>query len=84
MPLYLSLLLLLLWSGALSAAPVNINKADAATIAAALNGIGLNKARAIVEHRRKHGPFQTPDALMGVRGIGKTMINKNRRDILLK
>ena len=41
------------------AGPVNINTADAGTIAAELDGIGLAKAKAIVEYRKKHGPFRS-------------------------
>ncbi|HET7300781.1 MAG TPA: helix-hairpin-helix domain-containing protein, partial [Oleiagrimonas sp.] len=37
---------------ALAATPVNINKADAATIAKALNGVGMAKAQAIVKYRK--------------------------------
>ena len=36
---------------------VDINTADAETISAELSGIGLTKAKAIVEYRQKHGPF---------------------------
>ncbi|NOQ77674.1 MAG: helix-hairpin-helix domain-containing protein, partial [Methylococcaceae bacterium] len=34
------------------ATPVNINKADAETIAQSLNGIGLKKAEAIIQYRK--------------------------------
>jgi competence protein ComEA len=54
------------WSG-----PVNINSADAATIARELKGVGLSKAEAIVEYRQKHGPFRSADELAQVRGIGQ-------------
>ena len=37
-------------------ATVNINKADAEALEAALVGIGRNKALAIVAHREKYGP----------------------------
>ena len=40
------------------AGQVDVNTADAETIAAELNGVGLSKAKAIVEYRTKHGPFQ--------------------------
>ncbi len=48
----LAALAALVISSVTSAAPVNINTADAAEIAAALNGVGLNKAQAIVDYRR--------------------------------
>ncbi len=66
-----------------TAAPVNINKANAKTIAKSLQGIGQKKAEAIVRYRKKHGPFETVKDLMKVKGIGKKTVMKNRADILL-
>lgn len=63
------------------AGQVNINTADAETIAAELNGVGLTKARAIVEYRTKHGPFRSADDLSLVKGIGERTVDKNRADI---
>ncbi len=63
------------------AAEVNINTADAETISAELNGIGLSKAQAIVEYRKKHGPFRSVDDLSLVKGIGERTVDKNRADI---
>tara|TARA_R110000782_G_scaffold78390_3_gene156234 strand:+ start:809 stop:1081 length:273 start_codon:yes stop_codon:yes gene_type:complete len=63
------------------AGQVNINTADAETISAELNGIGLSKAKAIVEYRKKHGPFKTADDLSLVKGIGERTVEKNRKDI---
>lgn len=63
------------------AGPVNINTADAETIAAELKGVGLSKARAIVEYRKKHGPFQNPGDLSLVKGIGERTVELNRGDI---
>ena len=63
------------------AGQVNINTADAETISAELNGIGLSKAEAIVEYRKKHGPFKSVDDLSLVKGIGERTVEKNRRDI---
>jgi len=37
------------------AGPVDINTADAATIARELNGVGESRARAIVEYRERTG-----------------------------
>ncbi len=65
------------------AGPVNVNKADAETIAAELNGIGIAKAKAIVEYRRKHGPFRSVEDLSLVKGIGDRMVEKNKSDIKL-
>ena len=60
------------------AGPVNINTADAATLAAALNGVGMAKAEAIVAHREQHGPFKSADQLAEVKGIGLKTVEKNR------
>ena len=65
------------------AGPVNVNTADAETISAELKGIGLAKARAIVEYRDKHGPFQSIEDLTLVSGIGERTLEQNRDDIRL-
>ncbi len=67
----------------LAATPVNINKADAATIAKSLDGIGQSRAQAIVDWRTAHGPFKKADDLHHVKGIGKATIERNRDAILL-
>jgi competence protein ComEA len=58
--------------------PVNINSADAATLSRELKGIGMKRAEAIVEYRRKFGPFKSADELALVKGIGPAAIQKNR------
>lgn len=63
------------------AAPVNINTADAETLAASLQGVGPSKAQAIVEYRSKHGPFKSADDLSLVTGIGERTVELNRADI---
>jgi competence protein ComEA len=60
------------------AGPVNVNTADAATLARELHGIGPAKAQAIVAHREKHGPFRSADDLSRVRGIGRKTVERNR------
>jgi len=65
------------------ATPVNVNSADAKTIADALAGIGQKKAEAIVKYRTEKGPFKTIDELMQVTGITKKILAKNPNDILL-
>ncbi len=67
----------------LAATPVNINQADAATIAKSLDGIGQSRADAIVAWRGAHGPFKKADDLRRVKGIGKATIERNRSAILL-
>jgi competence protein ComEA len=68
---------------ALAGTPVNINKADAATIAKSLDGIGQSKADAIVAWRDTNGPFKSADDLSQVKGIGKATLERNRASILL-
>jgi competence protein ComEA len=63
------------------AGQVDINTADAETISAELNGIGMSKAKAIVEYRKKHGPFRSVEDVSLVKGIGERTIAKNRGDI---
>ena len=46
------------------AGPVNVNKADAETIARELQGVGPSKARAIVEYRETNGPFESVNDLL--------------------
>ncbi|WP_446831878.1 ComEA family DNA-binding protein [Candidatus Foliamicus sp.] len=68
----------------LFAGPVNVNKADAETIAMELQGIGPAKARAIVEYRESNGPFEAVEDLLKVRGIGPKVLEENKENILLK
>ena len=49
--------------------PLNINAAAAEELAA-LPGIGEVLAGRIVAYREEHGPFQSPEELMEVSGIG--------------
>lgn len=65
----------------LFAGQVNINTADAETIAAELNGIGPSKAKAIVAYRTKHGPFRSVDDLSLVKGIGERTVERIRTDV---
>ena len=63
------------------AGPVDINSADAETLSAELDGVGMSKAKAIVEYREKHGPFKSPEDLSLVKGIGDRTVELNRANI---
>ena len=62
---------------------VDINTANAQTLARVLKGIGPKKAAAIVDFRKKNGPFKAISDLDKVRGIGKKTIEKNKGKIIL-
>lgn len=62
---------------AFAAGKVNINTADAKTLAEALEGVGQSKAEAIVQYRKEHGPFKSVEALANVKGIGESTIKAN-------
>ena len=64
--------------GAMGSEPVDVNAADAETLAATLDGVGLQKARAIVAYRDQHGAFTSVDGITAVRGIGPSTLEKNR------
>ncbi len=68
---------------AFAATPVDINHADAATIASSLDGIGLSKAQAIVAWRDSHGAFKSVDDLRQVKGIGDKTLQRNHDAIRL-
>lgn len=63
---------------------VNINTADAQSLADNITGVGLKRAQAIVAYREAHGPFASVDALTQVKGIGEGLLEKNRENIVVK
>jgi competence protein ComEA len=63
------------------AGPVDINKADAPTIAKELDGIGKSRAEAIVAYREKNGAFKSVNDLLKVKGIGQKVLEQNRANI---
>ena len=66
------------WAG-----PVNINTADAETLAAELAGIGLSKAQAIVADRQRNGQFKSAADLARVKGVGARIVAMNKGNIRL-
>jgi len=65
-------------------ATVNINTADAATLANSLKGVGTSRAEEIVRYREAYGPFKSVDELTDVKGIGKSTLEGNRAIITLE
>jgi competence protein ComEA len=65
------------------AGTVNINSADAATLAAELDGVGKARAEAIVEYREKMGRFESAEQLMDVSGIGPRILEWNEDRIVV-
>jgi len=66
------------------AGAVNINTADAKTLAKELVGVGASKAEAIVKYRTDKGPFKAPEELKKVEGIGEATYEHNKASIKVK
>ena len=56
---------------------VNINHADAGTIARVLDGVGISRAEAIVTFREEYGDFVEVEDLLLVRGLGEVTLRNN-------
>ncbi|MBZ0250923.1 MAG: helix-hairpin-helix domain-containing protein [Burkholderiales bacterium] len=69
------------WAG-IALAAVNINSATKEQLET-LDGIGPVKAQAIIDYRKKNGPFRTLEDLKKVDGIGDATFDKVRKDIML-
>ena len=65
------------------AASVDLNTATAEELAAALKGVGLSKAKAIVRYRTEIGPFRDVQELEEVKGIGPRTVARNKNRISL-
>ncbi|ROR35101.1 ComEA family DNA-binding protein [Inmirania thermothiophila] len=59
-------------------AGVDLNSADAETLARAVPGVGPARAEAIVRYRETHGPFRSLEDLLAVRGIGPKLLERMR------
>ena len=74
----LTLSLLTAWpAAAQTESPININAADARTLAKAIDGLSLKQAEAIVAFREAHGPFESFDELVKVDGVGWRLLEAN-------
>lgn len=66
------------------AGPVNINEANAETLARELDGIGPALAAAIVRDREENGPYESPEEITRVRGVGERVLENNRDNIRIE
>lgn len=78
---FLAAALLSVFSLSVHAGPVNVNAADAKTLAKELDGVGEKTADAIVD-ARKDGPFKdAADLNKRVKGVGDKTIEKNKANL---
>lgn len=61
--------------------PLDINTADAETLASTINGVGERKALAIIQYREVNGPFSSVDDLANIKGIGMKTVENNRGNL---
>ena len=61
---------------------VNINTAPVEQLMK-LDRVGAKFAQRIVEYRQKYGPFETPEDIMKVKGIGKKTWDANKERIIV-
>ncbi len=62
---------------------VNINTASVETLSL-LKGVGEKKAQAIVEWRDKNGGFKQVSQIVSVKGIGDSILEANKKYLVLK
>ena len=70
-----------LW--AQEAETININQASAEEISQ-LKGIGQKYAERIVQYRDEHGPFESPEDIIKVQGIGEKIFDINKDKITVE
>lgn len=77
--LLLVLIALFAFSG-MALAAVNLNTASKDELTS-VKGIGPVKAQAILDHRKKNGPFKSVDGLKEVKGFGDKSVNAVRAEL---
>lgn len=80
MKLLLVALTLLLSLSMPAFAAVDLNSASQAELES-VNGIGPSKAQAIIEYRKKNGPFKTVDDLDKVPGFGAKTVEAVKKQV---
>lgn len=63
-----------------AAGQVNINSASQEELMQ-LEGVGAAYAQRIIEYREANGPFEKPEDIMNVKGIGTATFEKNKERI---
>ena len=61
---------------------ININTAPVEQLMS-LDRVGAKYAQRIVEHRELYGPFESPEAIMDVKGIGPKTWEANKERIVI-
>ena len=64
-------------------AKININKASVEELTQ-LDGIGPEYAERIIQYREAHGPFERPEGIMNVKGIGQKIWEANKDHIAVE
>ena len=77
---FMKILMFLVLCFGLLFASVDINKATAKEFTT-LIGIGVKKANQIIVFRKANGCFKSIDELTKVKGIGKKIVEKNRKNL---
>ena len=61
-----------------AAEPVNINSVDPETLATTIDGVGLKRAEAIIEHHNMNGPFASVEAFSACcGGVAESQCERN-------
>ncbi len=63
---------------------ININTANAKILDKELKYVGETIAKRIVEYRKKHGNFTSIEELSNVRGIGKKVVEANKKNVVVQ
>ena len=66
-----------------NAEPVDLNQADAETLADNIVGVGPVLAEAIVAYRLENGPFVSTEQLLEIPGLGPKLLEKNEKSLLV-
>ena len=62
---------------------ININTADKEVLMS-IKGIGEKRAQAIIAYRDENGSFKTIEQLADVKGVGFSVVDKNRESLVVK